>query len=438
MQSLVKAAEDLLLHLCCEVWTFDDDYTQTNETSESESEETKKQKLSRVIRKTPPDDSKLVVSNIGNSLLRLPAELQIMILQHLTFGEVESLRRTCRALRYRFSKPDIRFVFPSIKFELLSTCYQCLRYDPERETLIKADESDARYPLANECIDCVASRGGFFVGRSYTLASRTTVCICRFCGFPVTSDAAWKEYEFHRKCYRRYRMILLYYCLSGFAQSTITIVASALCWKYYKGRPMIITPTIINFLMSGWIFCLTVVRGIEMRTYHWSLLLETSVLGLWMPPLHDVIRVMTQRAEGPQRTDIATVFFIGSNIIFRSLNILGNMFLVSEYQLWRRFQPKQSRFRKVLNKAAAFLMFWTYPPSIEQRFPGKWWPEDKSDQWWVLCGYKIRMVWNREDATRATGPKGWGSSGDMEAWLRQPLLATDDASSLVPRYFLQI
>ncbi|CEI65393.1 hypothetical protein FVEN_g12852 [Fusarium venenatum] len=314
MQSLVKVAEDVLLQLCCEVWTFDDDYPQTSPVSQDVAKNTRKQKEPLSLHKTPHIDSGVADPNMGNSLLRLPAELQIMILQHLTFGQVESLRRTCRALRHNFSKPIIRFIFPSIKFELLSTCYQCLTYDPERESLIKADESHARYPLANECIDCVAARGGFSVGRSYTLASRSTVCVCRYCGFPVTSDAAWKEYEFHRNCYRRYRMILLYYFLSGFAQGTITIVASAMCWRYYKGRSMIITPTIINFLMSGWVFSLNMVRGIELRTYHWSLLLEMSILGLWIPPLSDVIRVMTERGEGPQSSDIATVFFIGSNM----------------------------------------------------------------------------------------------------------------------------
>ncbi|GKU00722.1 f-box protein [Fusarium langsethiae] len=314
MQSIVRVAEDILLQLCCEVWTFDDDYPQTCPVSQDVAKNTRKQKESRALHETPYSDSRMIVPNMDNSLLRLPAEIQILILQHLTFGQVESLRRTCRALRYNFRKPVIRFIFPSIKVELLSTCYQCLAYDPERDSLVKADESDVRYPLANECIDCVASRGGFSVGRTYILASRSTVCVCRYCGFPVTSDAAWKEYEFHRKCYRRYRMVLLYYFLSGFAQGTITIVASALCWRYYKGRTMINAPTAINFLMSGWVFSLNMVRGIELRTYHWSLLLEMGILGLWIPPLRDVISVMTQRDQGPQSSDIATVFFIGSNM----------------------------------------------------------------------------------------------------------------------------
>ncbi|KAH7179565.1 uncharacterized protein B0J16DRAFT_173246 [Fusarium flagelliforme] len=251
MQCLVKVVENTLLQFCCEVWSMDDEYTSSqsmNEDSKDEQKQTTAQPTQK--KKKILGDSREVVSNINinnnNNLLRLPAELQTMIFQNLTFGEVESLRRTCRALRYSIDKSFIRFIFPDLKVELLSTCYQCLRNDPERESLIKASKSDARYPLANECIECVASRGGFFVGRAYTLGSLATVCVCRYCGFPVTEDAAWKEYEFHRRCYRRYRVILLYYFLGGFAQSTISVVASALCWRYYKGETMIITPTIVS------------------------------------------------------------------------------------------------------------------------------------------------------------------------------------------------
>ena len=228
---------------------MDDEYSQSDSTSE-EPKDVQKQTPAQPTQKKILGDSREVVSNTNNNLTRLPAELQTIIFQNLTFGEVESLRRTCRALRYSIDKSFLRFIFPDIKVELLSTCYQCLRHDPERESLIKASKSDARYPLANECIDCVASRGGFFVGRAYTLGSLATVCVCRYCGFPVTEDAAWKEYEFHRRCYRRYRVILLYYFLGGFAQSTISVAASALCWRYYKGETMIITPTVVSVRYS--------------------------------------------------------------------------------------------------------------------------------------------------------------------------------------------
>ncbi|KIL85728.1 hypothetical protein FAVG1_11223 [Fusarium avenaceum] len=303
MMSLFRAVQDMREQFWAEIFSLgsDEDYEDTHVDSVEDAKSVKKTPSPYVHKASQPDSSH-PIANIDNRILRLPTELQLMILQHLTFGEVESLRRTCRPLRNRINKPFIREVFPCLKFQLLSTCFRCLRYDPVRDHLIHAGESDARYPLANECLDCVSSRGGFVVGRTYTLGTFATVCVCRYCGFPVTNDAAWKE------------------------------------------------------------------------TYHWALLLELGILGLWIPTLLAILNIMEKRPEGPEKKDTATVFFIVCNIsIFRFINILGNILLAAEYKLWRRFKPGQSILRRVLNKVAAFLIFWTYPPSIEQKFPGKWW-----------------------------------------------------------------
>ncbi|KAG7437701.1 hypothetical protein Forpi1262_v001691 [Fusarium oxysporum f. sp. raphani] len=291
-----RALDHLRQHFCGEaVRISDDNNTKAPPTSDGK-EDNQKETVSRLIHKPVKDDNSSIAVNVENELLRLPAELQLMILQHLTFGEVESLRRTCRLLRHTINKPFIREVFPSIKFELLSTCYRCLRYDALRDHLIHADESDARYPLANECLDCVSSRGGFVVG------------------------------------------------------------PASLCWKYYKKEKLVLGPTVVNFLMACWVFCL-----------------KMGILGLWIPPLTGVVRTMEKRSEGVRAADIATIFFIACNILFRFINVLGNTLLVSEYKLWRRYMPNQSRPSRILNKVIAFLIFWTYPPSIEQKFPGKWW-----------------------------------------------------------------
>lgn len=210
------------------------------------SDSTKPEK--RAVGHTTTEDQshRWTVANTNNGLVKLPTELHMMIMEHLTFGQVESLRRTCRALRGRISKPVIREVFPGIKFELLSTCYRCLCYDPLRDTLIRADESDARYPLANECLDCVAARGGFMVGRRYTLGTWASVWVCRYCGYPVTSGAAWNEPEFHRVCYRRFHWMLFYFFLVGIAQGLVTIIGSALCWGFYNKEKMVLAPTIVS------------------------------------------------------------------------------------------------------------------------------------------------------------------------------------------------
>ncbi|KAF5630439.1 uncharacterized protein FTJAE_8201 [Fusarium tjaetaba] len=271
----VRAFDHLRQQFCGEAVRVDDDNPKAASISGDEEDIQKKAAL-QLIHQKSKDDNSLIAVNTENELLRLPAELQLMILQHLTFGEVESLRRTCRLLRYTINKPFIREVFPSIKLELLSTCFRCLRYDAMGDHLIHADESDARYPLANECLDCVSSRGGFVVGRQ------------------------------------------------------------------------------LSHGMLG-------------------VLLEYGIFGLWIPPLTGVVRTMGKGTEGVRAADIATIFFIACNMLFRFINVLGNTLLVSEYKLWRRYMPNQSKPAQILNKVTAFLIFWTYPPSIEQKFPGKWW-----------------------------------------------------------------
>ncbi|KAF5695860.1 hypothetical protein FDENT_166 [Fusarium denticulatum] len=292
----VRALDHLRQQFCGEAVPISDDNNTKAPSTSGDEEDFQKKAAPQLIHKPEKDGNSLTAINTENELLRLPAELQLMILHHLTFGEVESLRRTCRLLRYTINKPFIREVFPSIKFELLSTCFRCLRYDAMRDHLIHADESDARYPLANECLNCVSSRGGFVVG------------------------------------------------------------PASLCWKYYKKEKLVLGPTVVNFLMACWVFCL-----------------KMGIFGLWIPPLTSVVRTMGKGTEGVRTADIATIFFIACNMLFRFINVLGNTLLVSEYKLWRRHMPNQSRPARILNKVTAFLIFWTYPPSIEQKFPGKWW-----------------------------------------------------------------
>ncbi|KAF5568458.1 hypothetical protein FNAPI_160 [Fusarium napiforme] len=332
----VRALYHLRLQFCGEAVRVSDDGNTKAASTSSDDEDIQKKTVSRLIHKRSKDDNSLIAVNTENELPRLPAELQLMILQHLTFGEVESLRRTCRLLRYTINKPFIREVFPSIKLELLSTCFRCLRHDAMRDHLIHADESDARYPLANECLDCVSSRGGFVVGRMYTLGTFATVCVCRYCGFPVTSDAAWKEvcavYDYH------YSSVVVLEALQK---------GEARYWTY-SGQ-----------LSHGML-------GVLLEY-------EMGIFGLWIPPLAGVVRAMGKGTEGVRAADIATIFFIACNMLFRFINVLGNTLLVSEHKLWRRYMPNQSKPAQILNKVTAFLIFWTYPPSIEQKFPGKWW-----------------------------------------------------------------
>ncbi|CRK29858.1 hypothetical protein BN1708_015700 [Verticillium longisporum] len=72
------------------------------------------------------------------NILRLPAELQLHIIQHLTFGELEHLRRTCRFYRAFISPAVVGRLFGTahrLQAALLSTCRDCLRTEDPGATV---------------------------------------------------------------------------------------------------------------------------------------------------------------------------------------------------------------------------------------------------------------------------------------------------------------
>ena len=62
---------------------------------------------------------------------------------------------------------------------------------------------------------------------------------------------------------------------------------------------------------------------------------------------------------------------MGSNgsRLFRLLNVVGNVFLWTEYDISRRRHEYVPRWkRQTVNRTIAWLIFWTYPQSVEQRW----------------------------------------------------------------------
>lgn len=277
-------------------------------------EESSVQGLTNLIALSARHDRPIGQDNALARILDLPMELQVMILRYLNFGDLERLRRTCHFFRDKITKPMIRDLFPSLKYELLSTCYQCLCYDPIRGRLVRAEETSERYPFSNKCFECIVKGSGFVVGNKITMGDFTTLWICRWCGYPIADDGAWNQPEFHYYCYRRFHKILFYFFLVGCAQWAFVVVGSALCWSFFRKNTMVLAPTIINFFMSLWVFCLTLVRNEELRTYHFTLFLEVAILALWVPPLYTIVKHASASSRGVSNSDIATLTFVALNM----------------------------------------------------------------------------------------------------------------------------
>jgi hypothetical protein len=232
------------------------------------------------------------------SLLALPYEIQLLIIQHLQFSDMARLRRTCRLYRSIMTRSVVWSVFgPDLRSTLLSHCVDCLRPDASRSGLVCPETLDPRFPFSSRCVDCVSARDEFVVGRKVALASFSAAWVCRWCGFPVAAeDAPLETGEFHDACYARYNAAAAVFVAAGVAQCAVALVAPVLAWVFYRARaPVVLALTIAAFLLGVPCLVLVVWRGRTTRTYHVSAVAEAAVLGLWTGVLYEMHR--QQRGE---------------------------------------------------------------------------------------------------------------------------------------------
>ncbi|KAK2046590.1 hypothetical protein LZ31DRAFT_188226 [Colletotrichum somersetense] len=327
--------------------------------------------IEKVVSLDPRRRSRSLGPKTGNSLMDLPPELHLMIIDYLEFGELENLRRTCRFYRNFLTKQTIRDLFgEQFRLALLAHCYICLKYDPTRGSLLWADYNHPRYPLASKCVDCAYQEDELAVGKKVALGNYASVWICRWCGYPVASGAAPNQPEFHKKCYSHYNNVLLVYFVLGWIQLSLGIVASGLCWRFFRDEILVLVAAIVNFVLLWWCLAFLVVRGEHKRTYHFTGVLEGAILALWCLPLYVLVNDVEGGVEGAwDRRVLVTLIFIVLNMAFRLLNLLGNIILTLEWRHFARKKPRLTPAGRFANMVLAFLVYWTYPQAVEQEYP---------------------------------------------------------------------
>lgn len=220
------------------------------------------------------------------SLTNLPHELQILILTFLGFGDIEHLRRTSRYW-YNFATPRlVRSIYGPDTFRamLIKHCRVCLTYCPRDVTRVATTRFDPGFPLSSRCVKCtVQSKDGTVrIGHRVKLGNLTDVWTCRWCGWPVTGEPSAGNPQFHRNCYDKYTGVLLGFFALGWIQFFIGVVASALVWFYFRDNLVVMAPTIAGFALMFVCIILIMFRGNRVRTYHWALLIELAMVGLWV------------------------------------------------------------------------------------------------------------------------------------------------------------
>lgn len=227
------------------------------------------------------------------TLMTLPHELQILILSFLEFGDIERLRRTSKYW-YNFATPRlVRSIYGPDTFRamLIQHCRVCLTYCPRDVTRIVTTRLDAGFPLSSRCVTCtVQSKDGTVrIGRKVKLGNFTEYWTCRWCGWPITSDTSTANAQFHSKCYDKYATVLVLFFLLGWVQFFIGVVASALAWHYFRKDTVVLAPTIVGFILTWLGIILIMFRGNRVRTYHWALLIELSIVALWVSDTDSVL-----------------------------------------------------------------------------------------------------------------------------------------------------
>lgn len=119
--------------------------------------------------------------------------------------------------------------------------------------------------------------------------------------------------------------------------------------------------------------------------YFIFLFLELAMVGCWIPPVYYVSTSIAAHPPGeavPRTTVASLVLFclvlyvpspkhadVGAGYsprssIFRLINIIGDVVIVSGYNLARRKRPQVSRGRRLTYPVMLWLVTWTYPPSV--------------------------------------------------------------------------
>jgi len=256
--------------------------------------------------------------------------------------------------------------------QLLGHCKSCLLYDPFRRRLLQPTLADPGYPLASCCLDCAVKSGDprIRVGKKINLANSDTVWVCRWCGVPIIDGGAFGCEQMHRFCYKRYNDALFLFFVLGWLQLGMGIAAAALAWKYYRDSILVFAPTVTNFILLWICLGFLVCRGNKWRTYHCTLVLELVILGLWIPPIYHIATEVANASGGPiSRSTQATLALFALNVLFRLVNILGNVVLLCRFDTTTRHRYSLSMWKRPFHYLGTVLVMWTYPQSLEQKLP---------------------------------------------------------------------
>ncbi|KAK0651069.1 hypothetical protein B0T16DRAFT_309078, partial [Cercophora newfieldiana] len=309
-------------------------------------------------------------------LLALPPELLLMIFTHLDFASIVHLRRTCHALRTLASPQQLRTLIGPMAMQTLvfGSCKTCLSSDSTRSKMVIPSPSDPGYPLASQCITCSLISGDtrLTVDKRAPLGNFEMADSCRWCGWPVLEARTTRHCEdFHAKCANAYHRRLFCFFIMGWVQLSLGVTAAAMAWRWFRDVPLVFGPTVTTFLLLWVCIFSLILRGRKSgRGILVTMLVELAILALWIPPVYYLARefqVMVEQGKPIPRSSTVTMAMFALNMVFRLLNVLGNLIVLCGYDMTRRHRPNPGMWRKMIHPLLSRLVFWTYPQSLQRK-----------------------------------------------------------------------
>ncbi|KAM0270417.1 hypothetical protein ACHAQH_009452 [Verticillium albo-atrum] len=254
-------------------------------------------------------------------IFRLPAELQLLVIQHLNFGELEHLRRTCHYYRAFVSRAIVSRLFGNghqLQAALLSTCRDCLRtQDPVHNspsTMLWADIASADWPLASRCTTCAFKARDLYVDEQITFADWTSAYLCRWCGMPaylgqVNEYTSMQVNEFHGLCWDAYKRVHRRFLLLGALSAGVALLASISGMVLAPRNLSVVIPAVVNVVFGLLVYVIMWFRTDKSRTFHFVAMIDIIIVAIWIPPLCEFGEMLRRdRMNGLSRVD---VIFLG-------------------------------------------------------------------------------------------------------------------------------
>lgn len=284
-------------------------------------------------------------------IFQVPVEIQLLLIDHLNFLDIRSLRQTCKYFYSLYNPMTITHRFQgSLPFrdELYRYCRVCHYYSSDISHAEREWFPNNHMLFPALCWQCRPGR--------YT---------CKWCACDIGPEAVIRD--FHSRCFKRYICVLWVFFILGLCQAALLFGGLVLAWRDYKDVRTVTGPITTSFIMALPRYIVLFLRSSVEWTFHKSLRIEAVMTLLWISPVYYVTH---KWLESDHTVDQKVCFaFFWANFGFHLLNSIGYRLLMLGNTANSHHVPGHAFPRKLVHWIVLLMMCWTCPQAIEVSSP---------------------------------------------------------------------